>query len=483
MSARARIVGWMLLVVLIALAGSIAATAQVIATRADTLADDNLTHEAESFTAYATSQTGRSQSTVAGVLTRYMEDSVPDRAETFFSIVDGQPHRRPPVEPPHRLDTDESFVAAASQATEPEYGWIETPAGTARYGIIPVTVAGDDARGHIVIVQFRDQIAEPLYEALRIFILVAVVATVLAGIVSWLVAGRVLEPVRLVRQTADQISETDLRRRIPIEGNDDVARMAMTFNRMLDRLEESFATQRRFIDDAGHELRTPITVVRGHLEVMGQDPVENAETKDLVIDELDRMNRIVDELLVLARSERPDFITVGEVNTADLTVDVLAKARMIAPRQWVVDTVADAVVLADGQRLTQALMQLATNAAQHTDSQDRIAVGSVLRGTDLRLWVTDSGPGVAPQDVPHIFQRFRRGTGTRRQEGVGLGLSIVQSIAEAHGGSVQYQPTAGGGATFVLDIPVEVVGLGEDLDGDVAHAPAAGGALEKEAGR
>lgn len=148
-------------------------------------------------------------------------------------------------------------------------------------------------------------------------------------------------------------------------GTDDVAQLARTFNTMLDRLEVAFLAQREFVDNAGHELRTPITVIRGHLELMGDDPGEREETRALVLDELARMNRMVDDLLVLAKSERPDFLKLEEVNLTELTVEVVAKARGMADRAWRVDATADAVIVADGQRLTQALMQLVSNAVRH----------------------------------------------------------------------------------------------------------------------
>ncbi len=476
MSARGRIIGWMVLLVAIALAGSIAVTAQVLSVRADDLAADNLSHEADSFHTYATSPTGRSQRTVDSLLTRYLKDSVPDSGETYFTLLDGRPHRRTSVDPPARLDTDAAFIRAVSGHSEPESGWWQSSAGKVRYGVIPVRVDGDQHRGALVILQFRDVLAQPLFDSVKIFALVAAAALVFAGVASWLVAGRVLEPVRIMRQTAEQISESDLHRRIPVTGRDDVARLSATFNRMLDRLEDAFGTQRRFIDDAGHELRTPITVIRGHLELMGDDPQERAETTALVIEELDRMHRIVDELLELARAERPDFLNPGPVQLADLTVDVVANARVLADRAWAVDAVAEGTVVADGQRLTQALMQLAANAVQHTSDGDRIAIGSELYGDRLRLWVTDTGRGVAPADAPHVFERFRRGEGSHRRHGAGLGLSIVQSIAEAHGGVARLADRPGPGATFVLDLPVQLVdepsgGQDDDTDWPFGEQP------------
>jgi signal transduction histidine kinase len=288
------------------------------------------------------------------------------------------------------------------------------------------------------------------------FAYVEAVSLVVIALVGWLVAGRLLAPVRLVRQTAQQISETDLTRRIPAHGRDDVSELARTFNAMLDRLEDSFATQRQFLDDAGHELRTPITIVRGHLELMGpdDDPAEHADTRALVLDELDRMSRLVDDLVTLAKAERPDFLRRGPVQLRGLVEDMYEKARAIAPRTWQLAATADGTVYADRQRLTQALVQLADNAAKHTTAGDRIVIGSTAAEGVVRLSVSDTGPGVDPADTGRILARFARGADSgHRGDGSGLGLAIVRAIAEAHDGRVTLDSPPGGGATFTLEIP------------------------------
>lgn len=265
-----------------------------------------------------------------------------------------------------------------------------------------------------------------------------------------------LAPVRLVRLTARRISETDLTERIPVSGMDDIADLARTFNAMLDRLERAFAVQRSFLDDAGHELRTPITIVRGHLELMGEAPQDRRETLTLVDDELERMNRIVDDLLVLAKAERPDFLHLSAVDLSGLVADVVANARVIAPRDWALTDAAGGWAVLDSQRVRQAMLQLAHNATQHTDAGDRIEIGSALvpDRAELHLWVRDTGPGVAPEDAERIFQRFTRGgTGRRRSDGAGLGLPIVKAVAEAHGGRVTPHSAPGQGATFRLELP------------------------------
>jgi signal transduction histidine kinase len=278
------------------------------------------------------------------------------------------------------------------------------------------------------------------------------VALLLTVGIAWAVAGRILKPVRVVRAAAAQLTEQDLTRRIPVHGHDDIAALADTFNGMLDRLERAFAAQREFVDDAGHELRTPITIVRGHLEVMGDDPAEREETVRLVTDELDRMSRIVEDLLLLAKAERPDFVCPEPVQVAELTADVYVKARTLGDRDWQLDGVADLQAGLDPQRITQAMVQLAQNAVQHTTPGQTIRIGSRTDGPDLELYVADSGPGVQPQDAEVIFERFRRGTARRgaRGSGAGLGLSIVKAIAEGHRGRVRLHGTPGGGATFAL---------------------------------
>ncbi|MEV0287625.1 MULTISPECIES: ATP-binding protein [unclassified Kribbella] len=451
-SARVRIIGWMFGVLALALSALVFLTWQVLATRADAAADDELTHEANKFRAFAKSQAAASFAQPEALLDRWLQSNLPDDSEAFFTIVDGREYHRSQGTPPARLDTDAAFVRRLAGTTQPSYGWVDSPAGRVRYGVIPVQIGSQPLRAQLVMLEFRDVIAKPSMDAARALVTIGAITLVLAAGACWLVTGRVLAPIRQLRTTAERISDTDLRRRIEVVGNDDVAQLATTFNTMLDRLEDAFTAQREFVDNAGHELRTPITVIRGHLELMGDDPRDRDDTKALVLDELARMNRMVDDLLVLAKSERPDFLEYGEVNLTELVVEVVAKARPLADRSWRVAATADATIVADGQRLTQALMQLVSNAVRHTATGDRIEVGSHLDadGSAL-LWVADTGPGVPPADRERIFERFARGNDQRRTEGAGLGLAIVRSIAQAHGGEVRLAP--GPGARFELTLP------------------------------
>ncbi|MFG1819253.1 sensor histidine kinase [Kribbella sp. NPDC049174] len=458
-SARVRIIGWMFGVLALALSALVFLTWQVLAVRADAAADDELTHEANKFRSFAKSPAAETFTRPEALLDRWLQSNLPDDSEAFFTIVDGREYHRSQGTPPARLDTDAAFVRRLAGATEPSYGWIDSPAGRVRYGVIPVQIGEQPVRARLVVLEFRDVIAKPSMDAARWLVIIGAIILAMAAGACWAVTGRVLAPIRQLRTTAERISDSDLRRRIDVVGNDDVANLARTFNTMLDRLEDAFTSQREFVDNAGHELRTPITVIRGHLELMGDDPRDRAETKALVLDELARMNRMVDDLLVLAKSDRPGFLELGEVNLTELVVEVVAKARPLADRAWRVAATADATIVADGQRLTQALMQLLSNAVRHTKAGDRIEVGSHLDADgSVLLWVADSGPGVAPEDRERIFERFARGNDQRRTEGAGLGLAIVRSIAQGHGGDVRLAP--GPGARFELTLPAsERVGL------------------------
>jgi signal transduction histidine kinase len=322
-----------------------------------------------------------------------------------------------------------------------------------------VLLEGDPARGVIVAAYLADAERAGADDAARLMLLVGG-GTLLGGAAgAWLVAGRILRPLRDVATTARSITDTDLTRRIPDPGGaDELGDLVRTVNAMLDRVESGVGAQRRFLDDAGHELRTPITIVRGHLDVLDPaDPDDVRATLELVDDELDRMNRLVSDLLLLARSEQPAFLRPEPVDVAELTEDAFVKVAALGDREFALEAVARVDAVLDPQRITQALVALADNACRYTGPGDRIAVGSQLSQGRLRFRVADTGPGVADADRDRIFERFARGTGSGpRSEGAGLGLSIVRAIAVAHGGTVLLDSGPGRGAAFTLDIPAPV---------------------------
>jgi signal transduction histidine kinase len=456
-SARARIVGWLALLVSFALLVMVVVVGRVVIARVDTGLENELAHEGAKLRAFAERgvdpATGQPFRSSAELLGSFLRDNLPDEDETFFSVVDGRARSRSPQAPLARLDLQPSTVAAAATAQSPVLGATDSAAGPARYAVFPVRVAGDPSRASLVAVEFAEPARTDAWRLVRILATVGFGALAAAAAGSWLVAGRVLAPIRVVREAASRIGETDLSERLEVTGDDEVAHLAQTFNAMLDRLESAFEGQRRFLDDASHELRTPLTVVRGHLELMDDDPAEREQTRVLVLDELDRMTRLVDDLMLLARSEQPGFVRLAPVDLADLVVEVAAKARPLSPRRWVIDELAETTVAADGQRLTQALLQLAANAVAHTQEDDVIGFGASVDDGLVNLWVRDSGTGIDPARHDQVFRRASRGEADRSSQGLGLGLAIVSSIAGAHGGSVRLDSAVGVGSRFTLELP------------------------------
>ena len=309
----------------------------------------------------------------------------------------------------------------------------------------------------VFVVAYSDRRAhQQVNQAVVVIIHVTIAVLAIASVLAWIVAGRLLAPLRLLIETARSITESDLSQRIPVQGVDQIAELTITFNEMLDRLQTAFASQRNFINDASHELRTPITIIQGHLELLGDDPQERLETMEIVTDELARMTRFVDDLLLLAKAEQPNFLNLQTVDMSSLTEELYTKATALAERDWRLEHKGVGRIVADRHRLTQAIMNLAQNATQHTNDGDIIALGSDLTNGNARFWVRDTGVGIAVADRERIFERFARGSHSYRcSEGAGLGLSIVGAIATAHGGQVKLKSRLGQGSTFTLIIPLD----------------------------
>ena len=209
------------------------------------------------------------------------------------------------------------------------------------YGEVWVTavpVQSATSESALVIINFLEDEHAELRSTLQTYAIVAVLSLGIITLIAARTSGRLLAPLRTVRETARDISTTDLSRRIPETGNDDITALTRTFNEMLARLEDGVEAQRRFLDDAGHELRTPLTVLRGHLELLETDnPADVERTRALLVDEVDRMNRLVGDLILLAKSRRPDFVQPHPVELGDLTVSLVDKARALGDRQWELD--------------------------------------------------------------------------------------------------------------------------------------------------
>jgi signal transduction histidine kinase len=457
-SLRARILAYVVGLLAVATALFVAVTYTVLEIRLDNRIDAELAQEAAELRRLADGRDPRTGepfgSDVRRIFDVFLDRNVPSRNEALITIIGGDPYKRSRPVVPYRLDRSQELIARWAGLTLPERASVDTPAGRVEYLATPVTSDGDTI-GVFVAAIFRDRLQGD-YDATVLAAGATGLGVLLIGsLLAWRLAGRVVDPVTRLTRAARSISETDLSRRIPVEGRDEVAQQAATFNDMLDRLEGAFDSQRQFVDDAGHELRTPLTIVLGNLELLPEDPDERRETVALMTDELERMSRIVRDLLLLAKREQPDFLELGTVEIGALTDELATKVSALAPREWVVEARGHGIVVADRQRLTEAVLQLAENAIDHGGADGTLWLGSSVSNGDARLWVRDAGVGVPEGEQAAIFERFRRATSASRGQGSGLGLPIVKAIADAHNGRVELASPPAGGATFTIVIPVD----------------------------
>jgi signal transduction histidine kinase len=375
-----------------------------------------------------------------------------DGDDYAIAFVQGRVYQYTDLFPQSLLTQDAQLTQQWAQLTEPQQGRTHTTIGELFYLAEPIQI-GRQAQGVLVIVHCADSVYQLVDSAILLIIPVTLGVFALAAAIAWATTGQVLSPLRSLAETAQSITESDMSQRIPVEGTDEIAELTTKFNEMLDRLQFAFADQQEFLKDAGHELRTPITVIRGYLETLQYRPERQEQTILLAIDELDRMGRLVNDLLLLAKAEQSDFLILKPEELDWLTEEIYLKVRSLADRNWKLESKGLTPIRLDRQRITQAMLNLVQNAIRHTQAGDTITIGSSVRENQAYLWVSDTGEGILLEDQQRIFQRFARATMRNDQfEGYGLGLSIVQAIAQAHGGWVELSSQAGQGSTFTIVI-------------------------------
>jgi two-component system OmpR family sensor kinase len=301
----------------------------------------------------------------------------------------------------------------------------------------------------------------------RGFLIISGIPTLIAALAaSWLVAGRALKPLKDVASTADQIGrERDFGRRLPKRGSrDEVALLSMSFNRMLEQLQDSFDSQRRFVADASHELRTPLTTIQGNAGLLARGPaladdVLRAAADDIAA-ETARMTRLVDRMLTLARADSGLRLELAEIELAPVIAEVCRQAGTVHPDRELRCAAGDATVAGDEDALRQLTWILLDNAFRHARS--RVEVKLETEGEWARLTVSDDGPGIAPEERERVFERFFRADKARHEPGAGLGLSIARWIVEQHRGRILAGEAPGGGAGMYVDLPLRASG---DKDG------------------
>ncbi len=336
----------------------------------------------------------------------------------------------------------------------------------------PVTVGG--VTGRLQVVQELESVNLTLYGLLRQMLLAAPLALLAAALGGFFLASRALAPVDRITRTARAITAHDLRRRIDYHGpQDEIGRLAVTLDDMLGRLETGFERERRFTADAAHELRTPLTALKGRLGVTLSRPRSPSVYMTTLVDmegQVDRLVRLSNDLLLMSRLQQDGAAIMPErIELHDFLASVVDQARPLADVKAITLTleVAGEPVM-DGRMdlLTRLFLNLLDNAVKYTPREGRVSVSAGQEGPVVTIRINDTGPGIAPEHLPHLFERFYRAEGDRARRwdeddpgGAGLGLALAQEIARLHGGGLSVESEVGRGTTFIARFPVRSGGL------------------------
>jgi two-component system, OmpR family, sensor kinase len=289
------------------------------------------------------------------------------------------------------------------------------------------------------------------------FLIVGALALLVAILVGIGLAGVIAAPLRRMARAAAAVNAGDLSVRAGTRSaRGEVGVLSGAFDRMLDRLERAFKRQRDFVSDASHELRTPLAVLRAQVELLDRetDRRRRHEGTLTLLRRLDELDRLVGDMLMLASAEAGQLVEPVPIELDDFFEDLRRDLPLFGERDFQLQAI-DGTLVADPDRLTQVLRNLIRNAVAHTLPGDRVAVLASGHDGNLEISVSDTGPGIPPEELERIFERFHRVDGSRARDrgGSGLGLAIARAIVEAHGGTIRAESAPGHGATFRIDIP------------------------------
>jgi heavy metal sensor kinase len=296
-----------------------------------------------------------------------------------------------------------------------------------------------------------------------ILIVLSIAAMVLGSILVWFFTDRVMQPLDTMTRVATQITNADdLSRRIPQEGisNDEVGKLVKAFNQTLERLERLFTSQQRFLGDVSHELRTPLTVIKGNIGLIRRMGTPDEESLSSIESEVDRLSRLVGDLLLVNQAESGMLpLNLDRIQLDEVILEVLQQMHVLAGdrKSLILGNIEHVQISADRDRIKQVFVNLISNAIAYTPNGSTVEVGMKLKDATVQVTVSDNGPGIAAEDLPHIFDRFYRGEKSRKRSsatGSGLGLSIARYIVVKHGGTIEAISEEGKGTTFIVSLPV-----------------------------
>lgn len=326
-----------------------------------------------------------------------------------------------------------------------------------------VSTAGSEVLGYLQLGTSLTTVNLVAQMLLILLLVGGLLAVIVAAIIGYIVAGAALSPLDQVTQTAIQItSADDLSRRIPLLGRqtDEVGKLIQAFNATMERLEGLFNTQKRFLADVSHELRTPLTAIRGNVDLIRQFGVADEESLDAISTEVDRLTRLVRDLLLLAQAETGKLpLSRDAVELDTLMLEVFRQAKVLAGERVNVriGNEDQARVEGDRDRLKQVLLNVVANALEHAPDGSEVRLALKCEGKLAELSVVDEGPGIPEEELSRIFERFYRRDPSRNRNkgsGAGLGLSIAYWITRHHGGDIRVESSVGEGTTFVISLPL-----------------------------
>ena len=347
----------------------------------------------------------------------------------------------------------------------PTYKDVQIQTEPFRVLTVPLTVEGQ-VNGWL---QVGIQIFDLRYtQRLLIFVLsiAALFSIIVGGVVGWMVTGQALEPLETMAEVTRQITSTDdLSKRIPVVtgSNDEINELVLSFNQTLVRLERLFNSQRRFLADVSHELRTPLTVIKGNVGLMRMMNEVDDESLSSIEAEVDRLTRLVGDLLLMAQAETGRMpLTFEPVEIDELVFEVFEQMKTLSggKHDIRIKNIEPAIVSGDRDRLKQVLLNIGSNAVKFTPEGQQIWFNLAVSGNWVQIEVVDRGPGISKEEIQHIFERFYRGdksrTRSQKDVGFGLGLPIAYWIVRNHGGRIDVDSKVGDGTVFTIWLPISL---------------------------
>ncbi|GIW08136.1 MAG: two-component sensor histidine kinase [Dehalococcoidia bacterium] len=368
-----------------------------------------------------------------------------------------------------RIPSDPAVLTRIVREGRAGYDTMRAERHELRVYTIPL-VSGGQVIGFLQIARSMEDLKATMVRLRQVLFVGSGFILIVAFLTGSLIARRALMPIDRITQTARRIGVSgNLTERVRVRGpQDEIGRLANTFNWMLDRLEQAYsrleqalAAQRRFVADASHELRTPLTTVLGNLDFLTRHGnLQDPDLREALADansEAQRMSRLVEDLLFLARADAGQRLQMTTVRADETVRDVIRQARRLANGQTIeAGPIVPATIVASPDHFKQLLLVLVDNAIKYTPAGGTITISAVVTGDppELAIEIADTGPGIHPDDLPHIFERFYRAEQARGGSGSGLGLAIARWLADEHDGRIDVRSSVGHGSVFTVRLPV-----------------------------